>query len=251
MNRVSLFAAGALVLLANGFALTHAARNRSGEPEADFVLTGRELPSRNYRKEDSGVELFLNWLSPDTGSGWQRFQSYTWLQRQKLSELGFDCSMEPSLADSEVFYRRQRARRAFAAFEYNGPAWMKLWDQQEEKARNQNRPDRVAEYLNLSHLVVIDAASDPVALRRRHPDRHSVIILPVAVRIRRMNAIPAMGGRPATPAIVVGYVEVSTSVHVPRPFSGLIPPHSNEYRVHLRVGSLYDPWVAGIEPGIK
>lgn len=236
MSRASLYAAGAVVLVANAVSLTHAARNRSGEPEAGIVMTGHELPSRNYRQEDSGVELFLSWLTPDASSGMQRFQTSSWLNRQKLSELGFDCRMDPSATGSDEFYRRQQPRRAFAAFEYNGPAFT-AWERNFQNANNRNS----------SRLVLIDAAADAPALRRRHPDRHSVLILPVAVRISRSNAFPALRERPAVPAMVVGFIEVSTSVHVPRPFSETIPAHSTDYRVHLKVGRLYDPWVAGVE----
>ena len=43
MKRTSLLAAAAIVLIANTFALVHAARNRSGSPESDVTLTQREL----------------------------------------------------------------------------------------------------------------------------------------------------------------------------------------------------------------
>src|SRR5437762_3329169 len=51
---LSLIAAGAVVLIANTFALLHAARNRSGEPESEIVLTQREL-TYYTDPDDSGV----------------------------------------------------------------------------------------------------------------------------------------------------------------------------------------------------
>ena len=43
MKHAGVFAPAAIVLLANAFALIHAAINRSGQPEAEIVLTEREL----------------------------------------------------------------------------------------------------------------------------------------------------------------------------------------------------------------
>ena len=64
MKHASLIAAAALVLLANAFALIHASLNRSGEIEADMVLTERELT--NYADpDDSGVSLTLRWVIED------------------------------------------------------------------------------------------------------------------------------------------------------------------------------------------
>jgi len=62
----------------------------------------------------------------------------------------FDVSVDPSSEDGARHYQRQRARRAFVALEHDG-----------------------------SHLVAVDADLDPVRLRARHPDRGSVIILPL------------------------------------------------------------------------
>src|SRR5205823_8151934 len=125
MRNGSLIAAASVVLVANGFALVHAARNRSGEPDADVVLTDREL---NYIKDsdDSGVALRLNWQNPNAGlylapihdvKG-EEDLSFIWLDQQKLVSLGFDCSIAPSALRADEFYRRQRPRAVFVALEY-------------------------------------------------------------------------------------------------------------------------------------
>ena len=56
-----------------------------GQPDADITLTEREL-SRVRTDADSGVSLTLSFQVPNG----------TWLNRAKLSTLGFDCSVEPA-----------------------------------------------------------------------------------------------------------------------------------------------------------
>jgi len=125
MKRASLLAAAAIVLVANMFALVHAWRNRSGSIETNITLTERELPlSYNLNEDDTGVSLDLRWLGLVRASfGWER--PALWLDQKALQELGFDTSVAPSDDKAIEFYQRQRARRAFVALEYDGPAWRK------------------------------------------------------------------------------------------------------------------------------
>jgi len=70
-------------------------------------------------------------------------------------------------------------------------------------------------------------------------------------------AIPARNGAPAVPSRLDGRVqELSTSVHVPLPFSDELRKHAPaygahgrmtpSYRVRLRYGRLLEPWVIGV-----
>lgn len=245
MKNLSLIAAGTLILLANGLALTHAARNRSGEVDSDIVLTNRELPESFGGKENNGRELRLNWQS--FGFYEPILNPETWLNRAKLAELGFDCRMDPAAEASDLSYRRQRSRRTFVALEFNGTAWQtwRAWSQARRMA--QHFPDNTSQYDNSSQLVIIDAAPDAAALRRRHPDRRAVMILPAAVRIGRLSNVAATGDRPAAPARLTGYFDLAPAIHLPRPFSDHLPAYTKHYRVHLRVGQLYDPFVTAVE----
>ena len=245
MKNLSLIAAGAVILLANGLALTHAARNRSGEADADIVLTNRELPESFGAKENSGRELHLNWQS--FGLYEQALNPDTWLTRAKFAELGFDCRMDPAAEASEVFYRKQRSRRTFVALEFNGPAWQAWRAWSETRRGNQKLPDNTSEYGNSSQLVIIDAARDAGELRRRHPDRHSVLILPAMVRINHLSRVAATQDHPAVPARLAGYFDLAPAIHLPRPFSDDLPAYTKHYRVRLRVGQLYDPFVTAVE----
>lgn len=231
MKRLSLFAAGAVVLVADAFALIHAARNRAGQSDADIVLTNQDL---TYVKDpdNSGVTLNLRWLSPATPYN----EAGLWSDRQMLRNLGFDCGVSPSDPRAAEFYARQLPRTAFVALEYNGPGWRSLPGAPETR------------------LVAIDAAPDPATLRSRHSDRQSVIVVPAVFQIWFVPALPAMRDEPARAGHIVGSIrQLPSAIHVPKPFSekfrGVASSPDGIYRVHLRYGSLREPWVTGVEIG--
>ncbi len=257
MKRASLLAAAAIIVVANAFALVHAWRNRSGPIQAEITLTERELPiSYSLNEDDSGVSLDLRWLDPAWASfGWER--PALWLDQKALQELGFDTSVAPSADKAIEFYQRQRARRVFVALEYDGPAWRTHL----EEAERQGQQRAELSHVNIpphshdaeTHLVAIDASTDAVQLRARHPDRSFIIIVPAVVRIAVEPFLPASGGRPSRVARLSGSVqEIPSSIHVPRPFSDAfrsLPKDRSKvrYRVHVRYGASYEPWIIGVE----
>jgi hypothetical protein len=264
MKSTTLIAAAALIAAANGFALVHVARNRAGRATAELTLTDREF----YYYEDpeqSAVSLHLAWTDPDQGPyphlpaepyAWNH-----WLDATKLAELGFDVSMPPSDREADRFYERQLARTGFAALEYDGTAWQ-AWATMRRSVERQQpstmKTDVEEELRSSTHLVAIDVASDADALRARHPDEHSVVIVPAFVRIGVRTARPAVDAQPAEPATLVGTLsDIPADIHVPRPFSDAFHAHGTHsrehgredplYRVTLRYGSLLEPWVTAIE----
>src|SRR5690348_7076643 len=107
MKRASLIACVAIVVVANALALIHALRNRVGAPDAQLTLTQRELA---YYKpantsDDSGVTLHLQWTDP-SNVPWPNPSGNpnTWLNRETLQRLGFNCSVEPDTSDASRFY---------------------------------------------------------------------------------------------------------------------------------------------------
>jgi hypothetical protein len=232
----SLLAAGAIVVIANLFALVHSAANRRGDPSTEITLTQKELqaPFRSPGDDDSGVALTLAWV--DQSALWNEPVSTQrgWLDRDKLRNLGFDCSEDPQGQGASDFYARQRSREAFVAMEYDGPAWRALLE----------ATPRVA---NQGHLVPIDADLDAGRLRARNPNRTGVIILPAAIAIRLGGRVPG----------IFGWIEKApSSIHVPLPFSpefrgrGLtrfVQGRGGSYRVHLRYGNSLEPWVTGVD----
>ena len=91
--------------------------------------------------------------------------------------------------------------------------------------------------------MAVDADTDPVRLRARHPDRHSIIVVPALVRIVWKEG----------PAQVAGWIqEIPSSIHVPQPFSDgfrRLPKDRStvHYQVHVRYGASYEPWIVGVD----
>ncbi len=252
MKSTSLLAAVAVILVANAAALIHAARNRSGT-DSEVTLTSREL-SYNHDPDDSGVDLQLRWTNWDnrffSQSESQDQSPRTWLDVDKLQSLGFDCSVAASDPKAAEFYTRQLPRPAFVALEYDGPAWRNWLE-----ANSQGKVYGTAR-LAFSHLLPIDASRDPKALRARHPDRKSVLILPTIIRIWLRSPL-SLPNRPTSPARVTGQIEAfPATIHIPRPLSEDFRELPNatpfdrteaQYQVKLRYGVLFEPWVIQVE----
>jgi hypothetical protein len=238
----SLAAAAVVVVVANGLALLHAQRNRMGQPDATITLTQGEL-SAVRTDDNSGVSLYLGFQDPNHAFLPGSSHPEVWLNREKLSTLGFDCSVDPTDKRAYDFYERQVPRSAFVALEYNGASWH-LWDESHAVTFSPVYP--------FSRLVAIDAAADSAQLRARYPDRHSILILPAVIRISFREAYPNKGLK----AQIIGFIDnVSRSIHVPQPFSGTLRtlPHTNPtpYRVNLTFGSALDPWVTDVVTGVE
>jgi hypothetical protein len=261
MKYASLIAAAAVVLLANAFALVHAARNRSGQPDAEITLTEREL-SYYPDPDDSGVVLTLQWVDRSAllysaSLTAEELEGMTWLNQAKLEELGFDCSVPLTDPKAESFYARQGARTAFLALEYDGPAWQSWLEWRQRMAEEQAKLTGLKTSIDddrrsATRLAAIDTARYAAVLRARHPDRGRVLILPAIIRMSLTRGWPAGGGRAARPARLSGYIqEAPSKIHVPRPFSDrlrALRENPRRYRVQLRYGSLLEPWVISVEP---
>jgi hypothetical protein len=212
--------------------------------------------SSDLNDDNSGVSLNLQWHEP-VPPLFDRERRLSWLDEKKLREIGFDTSVAAADQRAAEFYGRQRARSAFVALEYDGPAWRTYLE--DAQRAGQQQAEVFAGGLRArsgdaeTHLVAIDAGPDPVALRARHPDRHSVIIVPAVARIGVQPAIPALASRSPTAASIFGAIqEIQSSIHVPRPFSDAfrrLPKDrsSVKYRVHVLYGASYEPWIAGVE----
>lgn len=245
-RHASLWAAAAVVLLANLLTLGHAWRNRAGAIESDITLTQRELYTLGADKNDSGITLILSWLD----TSWAQPAGLApWLDGKMLADLGFDTSLDPSSPKASEFYQRQRPRRVYVALEYNGPAWQAEVEALERQARQ--RGAAPAPQVQGTRLVAVDADRDPVRLRARHPDRGAVMIVRAVVAIETQSNFAFATAVP--PARLYGSVQdIPSSINVPRPFSDALrrlasgrvggPP----YQVHLRYGADYEPWIVGI-----
>jgi Domain of unknown function (DUF4824) len=256
MKRASLFAAAAIVLIANAFTLAHAWRNRSGPVEADVTLTERELQQAyKANEDDSEVALTLRWNDPQTPWPWDQM---SWLDQKTLRELGFDTTLPPSDRAAPEFYQRQLPRRAFVALEYDGPAWRKWMDDLDQRSQEHPELPQANVLKNQrdsgSRLIAIDAGTNATQLRARHPDRGAVIIVPAVIRIavEPFHVAPLQNSPRKPPQLVGTIQDIPSSIHVPLPFSDgfrRLPGGRNsaKYRVHLRYGASLEPWIVGVE----
>ncbi|MBZ5724957.1 MAG: DUF4824 family protein [Acidobacteriia bacterium] len=205
MRFAGLMVAAAVVIAANAAALLSAARNRAGTPDTVMELTERELGLEYQNEQDSGVSVrlsySLNYADPTP-----------WLGPHGLAALGFDTRLPD----------RQLPRHAYVAFEYDGSAWRKF--------SAGRKPEEIA---GLSHLCPIDAARTGAELRRRHPDRGSVLILPCTIDARGYIRDVLTGSISVPPKFHALFAAVRSRTGRPR------------YALKLAVGIHYEPYVTG------
>lgn len=264
MKRASFLAAGAVIVLANAFALLHVWRNRATPLPVEYLFTDREL-KYSYNSlsadDDSGITLTLstqqNFYLPGVDNGVNNNDD-SWFGKEKLQSIGFDCSMDPESSSAREFYSRQRARTGYAAFEYDGPAWQA----REERYRKalENNPSFQQGFQNdqtyASHLVAVDVDGDLTRLRSRNSGAN-ILILPAVLGIQVTYPVQEQNGRPARPPRLLGRIQqVPTEIHVPRPFSEDFRPLQNKmrnigqeaplYQVSLHYGAALEPWITGV-----
>jgi len=262
MRRAGPILAAVVVLVANAVALVGVARNLSGRPEAEVLLTERELPMAPWSDESTGTFVRLEWQRSLPGSKVE----WPWFDRAKLESLGFDCARWEKEARER--YGRMVPRRAYVVLEYDGPAWARWLEAREAEAEGTDGEDA---RVSASRLVPIDVGLDPGELRRLYPDRSRCLIVPAIVGAGRTEG--GLGGK-----VVLGgqilYVLVS-EIHVPKGLGALLaelraadaavpaPPRDEarsgppvlprrhappRYEVLLRYGAHHEPWVAEVRP---
>jgi hypothetical protein len=237
MRRWGPILAIAWVLVAAAITLLGVARNRAGEPDADVVLTERELSLPGWIEEESnGLALHINWrgprypASPDT----------MWLDRAKLESLGFDCSYPVEAPSALEHYERMLPREVVLVLEYEGEAWRKwivAWEQQSEGAERKihestdapTRDRRLGEIrgplererTSATRLFVVDAGLDLADLRRRYTDRSRYILARgIVAPLIELDADKKI----AKPATLRGHVRMLLvdAVHVPHGKTALL-----------------------------
>jgi hypothetical protein len=247
MSRTGLWLASAVVVASNIFALGLAAVNRRGEPEAALQLTERELSPVAPGTENTAMSLRLTWTDPSGA------REAGWFDRAKLAELGFDCS-QPVTRGNAMRYRATPARQAYAALEYDGPAWQRY-------AAALPASVDTTTVDGMSHLVLVGVARDAARLRARYPDRAHVVVVQAVVGVMVVQE----RGRPL---VLKGRVVavLPSAVNVPRDLRrtlepliagterardaaqpGAVPPaHAPRYVATVRWGRSLEPWIDAV-----
>ena len=239
MRRVLLAGAVAVVLAANLWGVLQAGRNQKAPRGGSLELTERELRLLPMAAESTATMLRLNWNVAGTGE--EQLRAPDWLDRQRLIELGFDCSVAVTNPSARRHYTSLPSRPVYLAVEYAGEAWRKAGAKAQARSR----------------LFVVDAASDADRLRERYPDvqHHTICRGLVRLSFRERDRD---GTSLSTPRIE-GRVEGLRpgEIFVPLPHSralgrldrpGFDRPRGspqNEPRFAARVcwGANYEPWV--------
>lgn len=218
-----------LVVVTNVVMLRSVRANRAGEPDATVMLTERELGIEGTSDRDSARKLRLTpgierpfWV----GSG-----ETDWLTPAKLATLGFACRA-PTNRLTPTTESCGLPRRAFVAYEYNGPAWQRVVAslQRERDAPWQTGPSGTPRATGSagsfdyqirygSRLFSLDASTDSIALRRAYPDRRRYVILPAMVRawvkIDQQN-------QSAAPVVTGTIAPLTTTLMAPARFRDLL-----------------------------
>ncbi len=226
MRRLLLAAASLVVLVANGWGVWEAARNRTEPRGGRLQLDERDVPLQPIAWESSVTALRLNWRIE--GSVTERRHPPAWLDTRKIIELGFDCSLLPSSPKARRHYTSMPARRVFLALEHQGD----------------------------TGLMVLDAARDPDQLRARYPDLQKYIICRgfVGLTFRTHDQDGAPLSEPQLEAWVHG--PSPPEIFVPKPTNRLLrtlhrvgfeepqrPVAEPRYSARVSWGRNYEPWV--------
>jgi hypothetical protein len=235
-------AACGLVVVTNLAILAAAGWNRRGEPQAELLLTERELAMPAARQDEStGLELALVITTEPPGvvrrtARWKRYElpavDYGWLDQAKLLELGFRIDLDPTHPDAVEHYARALPRRVYVVVEYDGEAWKRWISGREEQVRKLRgemvggtaEPNGLADAEALlafdrtmrSRLFPVDAGIDAGALQRRYGDRRRHAVFAGLIRpkvVRSENGVATLGGDVLD--LVVSRVYVSRRLRQP------------------------------------
>lgn len=283
MRRAGPWIAAALLVLTNLFVLAGVWRNRSGERDATLALTEREVPLERGSDDNSGVALRLQ-----TGRGfytWNYIASddreEDWFGREKLEEIGFDCSVAPEDPRAERFYANVLPRRTYAVLEYEGKAWeswkarqrahLEAMEQDVESGKigrkqlESAREGFESDLRSMSRLFIVDAGNDPSVLRSRHPDRRSTAIVPAEARLSHFSGMGPDGKQQAwrleghIREILVSRIHVPVEVarvtrNLPRLQRGGVKMSDGLYddepafEAAIAFGSRHEPWLEELRP---
>jgi len=256
-----------MIIATNAVALFGVAYNRSGTPDSELRLSERELSAPyawGLRKENSGLSLSLVWRAGEPYGSMA-----AWLDRAKLSELGFDMSQPAATSARRRYYETVRSKEVYLVLELAGPAYQAALDAarkraEDDRAKSLAQPGDARlkmqattsvqqlyhEERDASRLFAVDAGLEAGALRAKYPDRSRYAI----VRGRVRPVVQAGGAR------VGGYVTavINDRVNVPldmrKAFEG-VPPRSYGFpgrytgpgfEATVAFGMRLEPWLVGV-----
>jgi len=264
-----------IVILTNAVVLSGVASNRSAEPESSVELNERELQMPYYNNEEnSGLSLKLNWRS--LGNNENKTNYYynrgnpSWLDIDKLVELGFNIETETTLSVNYSKHRKSFTKEVFIVLENNGASYQESLKRIEEsfqaskksfqlnntseaaKAKKDRlEKDLKKERVSNSRLFAIDAGLDARALRKVYSDRTVYIITKGIVSLSYDSRARKASGR-------ISGLSVE-NIHIPLKSRKIFEPilaskeysrygedNLPRYKVSLVYGHRFEPWVESV-----
>jgi hypothetical protein len=225
-----LAAAGAIVVLANGLALTGVAFNRSTVVER-VELTESELPLLYSSTAEGATDLRIDWLMGVD------FQTAPFSEAQ-LRSVGFDL---PAASASAPEHRMPLAREVIVAIDASGVARQQWFQSARAHATGMV-------VLPASRLVVIDMGRDLASVLTAHPDSsHTLVLHGIVQPQTSLEADGAWVWRGGLSTLL------PNTVHVPRDMRDALtqrrpPDNQPRYVVTLCVGRRGEPWIESVRP---
>jgi hypothetical protein len=275
----TLVAGTVLILATNAVALLGVAYNR-GEAESTLNLTQRELHlpySWGFQNENSGIALELQWrtLAEERENLYGLHAGYSgfgrepeWLDKAKLTALGFDVSKPEDTAQGRMYYDKLLSKDVLLVLELDGPAYRSALERAqqhsqkeaallnansgkkefEERAKSAKRMLYEEERIN-SRLFVIDAGLDAAGLRARYPDRNRYAIVRGQIQPRLVE----IKHKPKLIAYISGVsiTQVNVPAYYRRIFETLqesaranqYDAVATPYKVSVSFGKRLEPWI--------
>jgi len=266
----TLIAGSALILLTNAVVLLGAGYNRDGEPDSQLLLTQRELQHSAWQetRDNSGMTLMLNWRFEqagqndlDSGLYSVRWGMPVWLDKAKMSELGFDVDKLASTVEYGRHYQELQPKEVLLVLELNDKAYQHQLQRAKDyldqaKARLDAAPDIAElkrkeknaeenyqhELQSNSRLFVIDAGLDLPKLRATYPDRARYAIVHGLIRPGTVREQNKTG--------VGGYISELQADRINVPFSyRQVFGNAAPYEVAVAFGKRLEPWIVTASNG--
>jgi hypothetical protein len=222
--------AGAIVVLANGLALTGVALNRSAVVER-VELTEAELPLGYSQTAEGATELRFNWL---VGVDFQMAP----FSEAQLRAVGFDL---PAASASAPEHGMPLAREVIVAIDASGMARQQWFQSAREHATG-------TVVLPATRLVVIDMGRDLAPVLAAHPDvSHTLVLHGVVQPQTSLEADGVWVWRGSLTTLL------PNTIHVPRGMRATLterrpPDNQPHYIVTLAVGRRGEPWIESVRP---
>ena len=239
MKRSLVLAAAAVVLVANAWVVVSAWRNRGDAPGGTVELTERDLRLRSVSSDSTAAFLELRW---EVASHEPDDDGASWLNADKLQELGFNCRVPVASPHAADHYNSMPPALLYVVLEFDGEAAQKTGGSQTPR------------------LLVVDAGRDARQLRSKYPDpaRHLLSRAVVQPFLKERNRREK---RPLPQPRLSARIQrlLPQLIFVPPPHSSVLqglrrrPDSPKEpgdlaprYAVTVSWGTRYEPWVRSI-----